>query len=177
MAAATVMGIAAVASLMSVATIATAAPQASGRTGLFATWRGAQRAAGFRLMKPTKTFGLTKAGDIIVARCEISKKTASKRNVIGQYATTAPRGLTISQNNSNGPCTHLRRSKALGTYKVNGVKAYLTGDCDARGLPSCSAAKIFMFLTWRRGGIYSQVSSFGEPASVLLSFARGLVRV
>jgi hypothetical protein len=177
MAAATLMGIAAVASAMSVATIAAAAPQATGRTGLFATWRGAQRAAGFGLMKPTKTFGLTKASDIIVARCEISRKMASKRIVIGQYATTAPRSLTISQNNSNGPCTHLRSSKALGTYQIDGVNAYLTGDCDAKGLPSCSLTKIFLFLTWRTDGIYCQVSSFGEPASVLLSFARGLVRV
>ena len=131
------IGVAAAASVASVAIITIAAQAAPAGTGHFATWQRAEKAAGFELLKPTKTYGLRKASDIIVARCEISKKKASKRNVIGQYGPTVKLNLTISENNSNAPCARLRESKALGTYKIDGVKAYLTGDCDSQGLPSC----------------------------------------
>jgi hypothetical protein len=171
------IGVAVAASAVSVATIALADPAAPGKTGQFATWRAAENAAGFRLVKPTKTYGLAKASDIIVARCEISKKEAAKRNVIGQYGLTAQHSLVISQNNANAPCVRLRKGKSLGTVRVSGVKAYLTGDCDIKGLPSCTSTGIFLFLTWRAGGIYYQASSYGEPSAVLAGFARGLVRV
>ena len=169
------IGIAAAASVVSVATIAIAAPQTPGKTGQFATWSAAQTAAGFHLLKPTNTYGLRKASDIIVARCEISRKKASKRNVTGQYGLSGRTSLVISENNSNGPCAHLRKGKALGTYRIRGTKAYLTGDCDSKGLPGCSSKNIFMFLSWRSGGIYYLAWSFGEPRSVVLGFARGLV--
>src|ERR1700683_2076591 len=171
------IGFAAAASVVSVATIAVAAPATSAGTGQFATWRAAQNAAGFQLAKASKTYGLPKGSDTYVARCEISKKKASKRNVTGQYGLTVRHSLTIVQNNSNAPCAHLRKGKSLGTYRVRGVKAYLTGDCDSKGLPSCSSDGIFLYLTWRSGGIYYQASSYGEPRSVVVGFARGLVSV
>ena len=171
------IGVAAAASVASVAMITIAAQAAPAGTGHFATWQRAEKAAGFELLKPTKTYGLRKASDIIVARCEISKKKASKRNVIGQYGPTVKLNLTISENNSNAPCARLRESKALGTYKIDGVKAYLTGDCDSRGLPSCSSDNIFLFLTWHKGGVYYQASSYGETRSTIVGFASGLVKV
>jgi hypothetical protein len=171
------IGLAAAASVVSVATIAVAAPATPERTGLFATWRGAQTAAGFPLLRPTKTYGLARASDIIVARCEISKKKAGKRLVIGEYGLTPAANLTISQNNSNGQCTRTRKGKFLGRYHVDGVTGGLTGDCGSKGLPSCLSKKIFLFLAWRKGGIYYQASSYGESRGVLVSFARALVAV
>jgi hypothetical protein len=171
------IGLAAVASVVSVATIAVAAPATPARTGLFATWRGAQAAAGFRLLRPTKTYGLVRASKIIVARCEISKEKARKRLVIGEYGLSPAANLTISQNNSNGQCTRTRKGKFLGRYHVDGVTAGLIGDCGMKGLPSCRSKSIFLFLTWRKAGVYYQASSYGKWRGVLVSFARGLVTV
>jgi hypothetical protein len=171
------IGLAAAASVASIATIALAAPTTPATTGQFATWHGAQSAAGFHLMKPTKTYRLARASEVIVARCEISKKKAGKRDVIGEYGFTPARNLTINQNNSNSPCTKTRKGKPLGTYHVHGVTAYLTGDCGSTGLPSCASKNIFLFLTWRSGGVYYQASSYGESRSVLVGFARALVWV
>jgi hypothetical protein len=171
------IGVAAAASVVSVATIAVAAPVTAARTGLFATWHGAQAAAGFPLLRPTRTFGLARASKVIVARCEISKKKAAKRDVTGEYGLTPAANLTISQNNSNGQCTRTSKGKFLGKYHVDGVTAKLTADCGSKGLPSCRSKKIFLFLAWRKGGVYYQASSYGESRGVLVSFARGLVRV
>jgi hypothetical protein len=168
------IGLAAAASVVSVATIALAAPASPGKTGQFETWREAQSAAGFRLMKPTKTYGLARASKVIVARCEISKKKAAKRDVIGEYGLTPAKNLTINENNSNGPCAKLRKGRSLGTYKLHGTTAYLTGDCGSKGLPSCSSDNIFLYLTWRSGVVYYQASSYGESRTVLASFARAL---
>ncbi|HUC60260.1 MAG TPA: hypothetical protein VMA95_22870 [Streptosporangiaceae bacterium] len=171
------IGVAAAASVVSVATIAFAAPDAAGKTGQFATWSAAQTAAGFRLMKPLKTYGLRKADEVSVARCEISKKKAAKRNVIGGYGLTYHHTLTLSQNNSNGPCAKAGQSTSLATYKVRGAKAYLTGLCGSAHFPACTSTKIILFLTWRKGGVYYQAQSFGEPRRVILGFARSLVGV
>ncbi len=167
---------ASVATVVSIAATAVAAPNAGAGTGLFASWHSAQSAAGFGLLRPTKTYGLAQAGKISVARCEISKKKAARRLVISQYGPKPSANLTISQNNSNGPCTRTRKGKALGQFRVLGSKAFLTGDCDAPHLPACSSRKIFLFLTWRKSGVYYQASSYGETRAVLLGFAKSLVR-
>ncbi len=176
---AAVTGFAVAASVISVTAVATTAAAAPGRpgpTGLFATWRAAQAAARFPLLKPTKTFGLARNSKITVARCEVSKKKAAKRIVIASYGLTPQANLTLSQNNSNGPCAHIRKGKLLGRFRVDGGLAVLTGDCGSRGFPPCASKNIFLFLTWRNHGTYYQAWSFGERPRVLLGFARTLVR-
>lgn len=157
--------------------LAAAAPLRSAGTGLFSSWSGAQKAAGFQLMRPTKTFKLPIANKISVARCEISKKKAKKRLVIASYGRTVRANLTISQNNSGGPCTITRKGTLLGHFLVLGARATLIGDCGMHGLPSCKSTKIFMFATWRAHSVFYQAMSFGEPRTTIVSFARSLVRV
>jgi hypothetical protein len=166
-----------VASLASAATVAAAAPLRSAGVGQFSSWRGAQRAAGFQLLRPAKTFGLPITNKISVARCEISRKKAKKRLVIASYGRTVRANLTISQNNSGSPCTKTRSGTLLGHYSVHGSRATLIGDCGIRGLPSCKSTKIFLFLTWRASGVYYQAMSYGEPRNVVVAFARSLVLV
>jgi hypothetical protein len=166
-----------VASAASAATLAAAAPLRSAGIGQFSSWLGAQKAAGFQLMRPTKTFRLPITNKISVARCEISKKKAKKRLVIASYGRTVRANLTISQNNSGSPCTKTRSATLLGHYTVHGTRATLIGDCGSRGLPSCKSTKIFLFLSWRARGVYYQAMSYGEPRSVVVGFARSLVLV
>ena len=177
---AAVTGFAVAASVISVTaamTTAAAAPARPGPTGLFATWRAAQAAARFPLLKPTKTYGLVRNSKITVTRCEISKKKAARRVVIASYGLTPQANLTLNQNNSNGPCARIHKGKFLGRFRVDGRLAVLTGDCGSRGLPPCASKNIFLFLTWRNHGIYYQAFSFGERRPVLLGFTRSLVRV
>jgi hypothetical protein len=173
------IGLAAAAGVLTAAALTTAiaAPALPVGTGQFVTWRGAQLAAGFPLLKPTKTDSLARTGDIAVARCEISRKKASKRLVTASYGLTARANLTLTQNNSGAPCNRIGTAKLVGRYRVDGALADLTAGCGRRGLPPCSSVAIFLFLTWRKDGVYYRASSFGEPRSVLLGFARGLVRV
>jgi len=184
---ATVASLASAACVVTVASSATLAvaaprplrlqPSALAGIGQFSTWRAAQKAAGFHLLRPTKTFGLPINSKISVARCEISKKTAKKRLVIASYGRTVKANLTISQNNAGAPCTKTRKITFLGHFSVLGSRATLIGICGVKGLPSCKSKKIFLFLTWRSRGIYYQAMSFGESRSVVVSFARSLVRV
>ena len=177
---ATMAGLAGAACVLTAAssvTLAAAAPLRSAGIGQFSTWRAAQHAAGFGLLRPTKTFGLPITNKISVARCEISKKKAKKRLVIGSYGRTVRANLTISQNNSGSPCTTTTKGTTLGHYVVRGMRATLIGDCGSRGLPSCKSTKIFLFLSWRASGIYYQAMSYGESRNSLVGFARSLVRV
>jgi hypothetical protein len=178
------IGLAAAATVACMATMtaAVAAPGASGgpaRTGLFATWRSAQAAAGFRLLRPTKTYGLPSAGKISVARCDITRKRAKagKHLVIAGYGRTVKANLTLSQNNAGVPCTRTHFIKYLGKYKVKGGWAQLNGVCGIGKLPSCASHRIFLFLTWRSRGSYYQAQSYGESRGVLLGFARSTTLV
>lgn len=177
---ATMTGLAAAACVMTVAasaTLAAAAPLRSAGIGQFASWRGAQHAAGFPLQRPTKTYGLPKNSKISVGRCEISKKKAKKRVVIASYGLTVNANLTLSQNNSGAPCTKTGKATALGHYTIDGHRATLTGVCGIKGLPSCKSTKIFLFLVWRGHGVYYQAMSFGKSRRVIVGFAKGLARV
>jgi hypothetical protein len=177
---ATMAGLAGAACVLTAAssvTVAAAAPLRSAGIGQFSTWPAAQRAAGFGLLRPTKTFSLPITNKISVARCEISKKKAKKRLVIGSYGRTVRANLTISQNNSGSPCTTTRKGTTLGHFTVQGQRATLIGDCGTHGLPSCRSTKIFLFLSWRAHGVYYQAMSYGESRSTVVGFARSLVRV
>jgi hypothetical protein len=59
-------GMAVAATSLSLAGAALAAPAQPARTGQFKTWSAAQRAAGFKLVKPGETDGLIRAGRINV---------------------------------------------------------------------------------------------------------------
>jgi hypothetical protein len=172
--AAAVIGIAATASIAATAFAAQAVPSG---TGAFRTWHGAQSAAGFSLMKPTRTYGLARAGRIFVSRCDISRKKGTKRLVIAGYGSTPFANLTLTQNNSGGPCAIINAGKNLGRYRVNGTWANLIGDCGRAGLPRCSSRNIHLFLSWRKNSAYYQASSYGRRPAVLVGFARGLVPV
>lgn len=147
---------------------ATAAPAAA-----FRTWRAAQHAAGFRLLRPKRTFGLKMAGAIDVHSCDVTGKTG-KRVVGASYGKPGRSLLSIEQNNSGGPCGNGETAKALGTVRIHGVTAHLRGLCGVSGLPSCRSTKIFLFLTWTHHGIFYQAVSDNEARATIIGFARGL---
>ena len=142
-------------------------------TGSFHTWRAAQRAAGFRLKRPTRLHGLTRSGLIVVTRCGVTGKLR-KRDVFASYGKVQHRYLNISQNNSGGPCGNFGEAKKLGTYRVHGARGTLFGVCGMKGEPSCHKRDIFLFLTWRRHRIFYVAISHDERRHVLVNFARGL---
>lgn len=160
-------------SLAAPATEALAAPATAHHPGMFKSWRAAQKAAGFRLVAPTKTYGHVRNGDIIVARCEL-KKPAGRRVVTASYGLTPFSVLAISQNNAGQACMSTGKVTHLGTVKINGTKAVLTGKCGMKGLRPCTSLKVLLFLTWTRHGIYYVASSFGLPRKTLAGFALGL---
>jgi hypothetical protein len=155
------------------ATQALAAQSASHHPGTFKSWGAAQRAAGFKLLQPTRTYKHVRNGDIVVARCEV-KKPAGRRVVTASYGLTPFSVLAISQNNAGLACMQTGKVKTLGSYKINGTKAVLTGKCGLPGLRPCTSLKVLLMLTWTRHGNYYVASSFGLPRKTLVGFATGL---
>ncbi len=144
--------------------------------GSFASWRAAQRAAGFRLVRPSVTFGQRRNGNISVSKCLVKREFA-KRIVIANYGRTVRAMFSVNQNNSGRPCLRTTRLTRLGRATVHGARATLSGLCGRSGLPACTARKIWLFLAWSRHHVYYVTSSFGERRATLVRFARGLVRV
>jgi len=150
-----------------------AGPAGPASTGPYSSWKAAQRAAGFSLKHPTKTYTLKRSGDILVEKCEVTGEL-SKRDVFARYGSVRHQLLSIDQNNSGGPCGNFGEAKTLRTYRVEGVKATLYGFCDLPALPSCNSRKAQLLLTWLKHGVYYEASSRGEWRAVLVSFARSL---
>jgi hypothetical protein len=176
---ATVITASAVAAV-SIGTSALAAPApAPGHLGLFISWHAAQEAADFPLIRPTKTFGLKRNGRIVVTRCVTgpTKDRHARRLVIARYGNTPRAQLMLSQNNTGHPCGSIGKVTSLGTVRVHGVKARLSGLCGRDHLPRCSAKNIFLFLTWTKHHIFYVASSFGKSRGILIAFARGTVPV
>jgi|CZKT01.1.fsa_nt_gi hypothetical protein len=142
-------------------------------TGAFASWRGAQRAAGFGLLQPTRTYGLRRSGAIIVDRCEATGRQ-SKRQVFAGYGSVLSRMLGIGQDNSGGPCGNFGAARRLGSYRVQGRRATLWGVCGPHLGPPCSSRRITLFLTWTKGGKYYVASSHDERRAAIVGFARSL---
>jgi hypothetical protein len=144
--------------------------------GQFANWKPAQKAAGFRLLMPTRTFKHVRNGDLIVTRCAatVKKKKAAHRVVIANYGLTPFSTLALYQNNLGSPCSSIGKVTMLRKVKVNGTTAQLSGKCGMKGLRSCKSSKIFLFLTWTKKHIYYMATSFGEPSKTLIGFATGL---
>jgi hypothetical protein len=142
----------------------------------YSTWPSAQRAAGFPLHRPTKTFGLKRAGGILVTPCAVTGHLRW-RDVGANYEGTRHRVLAIEQNNSGAPCSNFGEARLLGHYAVDGTTADLFGVCGMHGLPPCSSVNKYLFLTWVRHGISFQGTSHNEPRTSLVAFARALVLV
>jgi hypothetical protein len=164
-----------VAASLSLAGAALAAPARPAGTGMFKTWSAAQKAAGFTLVKPGSTDGLTRAGRIVVTKCEVTGEI-SKRLVDASYGNPSGRLLDIQQNNSGGPCGNIGVAKDLGHYTVDGVRAYLIGECGEPELPhSCHSRDIWLYLSWTKHHIFYQAASHDQWRATIVSFARSLI--
>lgn len=156
-----------------------AAQVAVAGTGQFGGWKAAQKAAGFKLLAPTRTYKHVRNGDLIVARCAatVKKKKAGHRVVIANYGLTPFSTLALYQNNLGKPCSTIGKVTHLRKIKVNGAIAQLSGKCGMKGLRSCKSKKIFLFLTWTKKHTYYMATSFGVSSKMLVGFATGLRRV
>src|ERR1022692_1611895 len=153
-------------SAASIVTMAAPAQAQSSGFGSFGSWKAAQSAAGFKLLRPTRTFGHVRNGLIGVVRCEVKKSTS--KVVVANYGLTPFSTLALYQNNSGRACS------TMGKVKVDGTTGQLTGKCGLAGLRSCKSTKIFLFLTWSRRGTFYVASSFGQSSATLTGFATGL---
>jgi len=159
------------------AAAARSAPSAApAATGSFKTWPAAQRAAGFRLKKASRTYGLRRTNAILVNKCEVTGKL-SKRDVYAEWQGSKRRYMSVDQNNSGGPCSNFGAAKPLGTYRVQGHKARMYGFCGAGRLPSCKSKNVVLVLAWKAGKDYYVTYSNNEWRSTLVGFARSLRRV
>lgn len=127
-------------------------------------------------MKPTRTYGLARAGGISVTRCARTKRLRAKRLVTAIYGAVF-HTLILSQNNSGGPCQKPGKAHRIRTVRVQGVRGVLTGLCGMPHLPRCTVRNLWLFLTWRKHGVYYVAASYGEWPRTLIGFARRLVRV
>jgi hypothetical protein len=165
--------VAAIAVSAAVAAPAIATPGLVSGIGTYKTWAEAQKAAGFKLMKPSVTYGLPNVGHVIVSVCEVQGET-KKRVVTVSYGNFNAHNLGLTQNNSAGPCGNANEGTYLATYKLHGIKAKLYGFCDILGAPSCNSAKVELWLTWKNKSVYLVASSYNESRSRLVHFANTL---
>jgi hypothetical protein len=141
------------------------------------TWRAAQRAAGFGLLMPGRTYGLRRFGGIRVGPCFVPR-AAKARDVFASYGPSGNRVMYLDQNDHGRLCAKTRlKTTALGTYRIHGVTARLVGVCGHRRQPSCRSAGFLKLLTWRPGGRFYQVGGWDEPRRVITGFAAALHRV
>jgi predicted metal-binding protein len=154
---------------------AVAADRAPAPTHRYTTWRAAQRAAGFALLRPSHTYGLRISGKIEVNSCPQLHSTW----VLAAYASArAKPRLGIMQVRHNDGCAgNLPPSVKLRTYHVDGVKATLYGACRLLHDPPCKHLAIDRFLVWTKGRVYYVVSSFDERPATVVGFARKLKAV
>jgi hypothetical protein len=150
-----------------------AAPAAPGS---FTTWPAAQRAAGFRLKKASRTYGLRRTNAIEVSKCTATGRL-SKRDVFAEWQGAKRTSLAIDQNNSGGPCSNFGAAKPLGTYRVQGHRARMFGFCGVSGLPSCRARNVVLVLDWKASRNFYVTYSRNEWRSTLVGFSRSLHRV
>ncbi|MGO9081942.1 MAG: hypothetical protein ACLQDY_23370 [Streptosporangiaceae bacterium] len=171
------VSLAAASALAAPAALAAASgPVPAARTGSFTSWRAAQRAARFRLRRPTDTAGLKRAEPILVEPC-VASGELRKRIVVTSYGSFRRGLLAITQNNSGMPCGNFGEAKKLGTYRVLGAKATLWGYCGLPHAPSCHSRKVTFYLTFRKSGVYYEASSYNRWQRTLLRFGRSLRRV
>ncbi len=142
--------------------------------GSYGSWARAQRAAGFRLKKPHRLFGLTRTHPILVGQCDAAGQRG-KHDVYAQW--NSKNGLTylsIDQNNSGRPCSNFGAAKYLGSWRIQGRKARMYGFCGRGKLPSCTSRKVTLVLAWKGGSRYYVDYSHNEWRRTLVSFARSM---
>jgi hypothetical protein len=172
-------GLSAVAGLAAAAVLLSPSLASASVSGLgsYSSWARAQHAAGFRLMRPSTTYGLKMNGKIIVDQCVVSSKLGD-RVVDVQYGSLLKHALGLEQDNAGVSCTAGSSGTYLGSYKINGAAARLYGECGSVAPQySCSSAKIALWLSWRSGRYYYIASSFNESRARLVRFARSLRRI
>jgi hypothetical protein len=165
--------VAAIAASVAVAAPAVAMAGMPSGIGTYKTWAEAQRAAGFQLYKPTTSYKLPNVGHVIVSVCETAGKT-NKHVVTVSYGNFNTHSLELTQNNSGGPCGDANEGTYLGSYRIHGVPAKMYAYCGILGAPSCSSAKIEIWLTWAHKGVYYVASAFNESRKNLVHFASTL---
>jgi hypothetical protein len=165
--------VAAIAVSAAVAAPAIATTGVTSGVGTYKTWAEAQRAAGFKLYKPTTSYGLRNVGHVIVSVCEVVGAT-NKRVVTVSYGNFNTHSLELTQNNRGKPCGDGNQGTYLGSYRIHGVPAKAYGFCNMLGAPSCSSAKIEVWLIWAHKGVYYMAASFNEPRKDLVHFASTL---
>jgi hypothetical protein len=154
---------------------AQSAGQSKDPTARYHSWRRAQRAAGFRLRVPTRTYGLTRKNAILVGPCDAAGQRR-KRDVYAEWG--AGRAfLALDQNNSGSACSNFGAARFLGHYRVQGHRARLYGFCGSHGLPSCRGKAAVLVLTWRAGRHFYVAYSSHQWRATLLGFARHLRRL
>jgi hypothetical protein len=160
-----------------------AAGAAKVHVGTYRSWKAAQHAAGFRLLRPAGTDGLKPSnGGIRVAGCEgNSHKYANVYAQYGYAGYPSRKLIGLFQDDAPGatPCENIGIATPLGHYKVDGTTATLLGACGTQvpGLPSCHHYHVWLFLVWTRHGHYYQVQTHDESRSTIVAFARRLHKV
>jgi hypothetical protein len=172
------LGVAAPASMAAVHATPAAA-SATVHPGKYGSWKAAQRAAGFSLLRPASTDGLKNtSGGILVGQCaNYPRKYA---DVYAQYGRQTGKLFGLIQDDAPRamPCSNIGEATTLGHYKVDGARATLLGACGtAEGEPSCHAAHLWLFLTWVRHGHYYQVLSHDESRNAIVVWGRQLHNV
>jgi hypothetical protein len=148
------------------------AGQSKDPTARYHSWRRAQRAAGFRLKVPARTYGLTRKNAILVGPCDAAGQRR-KRDVYAEWGA-GQAFLAVDQNNSGGACSNFGAARFLGRFRVQGHRARMYGFCGSHGLPSCRSKAAVLVLTWRAGKRFYVVYSSHQWRATLLGFARRL---
>ena len=174
-AAATIAGVAS-AALLATAAPSMAASAAKVHPGTYKTWRAAQHAAGFTLLKPGSTGGLKRDGGVrVLAPCGVPNNYAVVIAHYGSQSASHPgKQYTLFQ---GGECYNIGEARTLGHPKVDGVKATLLGVCDLDGAPSCHSKHLWLYVTWTKHDRFYQVESYDRSRSQVIAFARGLRKV
>lgn len=163
----------AVAASAMLVTPALASPARTTGIGQYKSWSSAQHAAGFSLKKPRTTYGLKMNGRIVVDKCLVIGHFRSKV-VDAQYGSFSKHQLGLEQDNAGISCTVGPVGPPLGSYRIDGVTARLHGYCGTGTGHSCKSQRIELLLTWKKGTHYYIASSYNEPRSHLVHFARTL---
>ena len=157
--------------------LAAAAPLSPSSGPAYTHWAAAQRAAGFRLLRPGPTLGLKPIGQIIVVPCHPGPNPGHKRTVFAEYIRTRkaqPQLLAIIQTNAASYCSGKLPGHRIGSYRIHRATARLFGVCGRGHQPRCDSPRGLRYLAWTTGRVLHLAASVNMWRSSLLRFARGL---
>jgi hypothetical protein len=130
--------------------------------GVYHSWKAAQKAAQFSLLRPGGTDGLKPDGGIAVVRCAGYRPPAA--TVSAGYGHPGGRFIGLIQDDAPraAPCSNIGEASVLGHYRVDGARATLLG------------AHRWLFLTWTRHGRYYLVLTHDESRGSTVALGRQL---